>query len=105
MGMGAAWRLWALLVVCAGCGLSPASLPDGGVGAGDGDHSDSTAHPGAVPRTAQDRDGDGLCDSTEQRFGTNADSPDSDGDGLPDFIEALNGLDPSDPSVPAEDQM
>jgi hypothetical protein len=52
-----------------------------------------------------DTDGDGLCDFTEEEFGTDADAVDSDGEGLPDLTELINGFDPTDPEDPLGDQL
>ena len=59
----------------------------------------------AVPDTVLDHDSDGLCDDTEQQFGTDPRLLDSDGDGLPDLIELANGFDPSNRSDPGADQI
>ena len=49
-------------------------------------------------RVVLDSDGDGLCDTTEDEFGTDPERRDSDGDGMPDLIELGNGFDATDPS-------
>src|SRR5437868_4106863 len=52
-----------------------------------------------------DSDHDGVCDATEQMFGSNSQEADSDHDGFPDFVEVATGFDPTDPSVPGPDQV
>jgi hypothetical protein len=52
-----------------------------------------------------DSDGDGLCDFTEEEFGTNPEAVDTDRDGLPDVTELINGFDPTDPETPVGDQL
>jgi hypothetical protein len=68
-----------------------------------------TAPPPPAPVDAAtaspDSDGDGLCDATEEEFGTGPGAVDSDGDALPDLIELLNGFDATDPAAPAADQL
>jgi hypothetical protein len=59
----------------------------------------------AVPQTVLDHDGDGLCDSTEESFGTDPNVRDTDGDGLPDLIELANGFDPLNRDDPGPDQL
>lgn len=44
-----------------------------------------------------DRDGDGLSDDAEERYGSDPDNPDTDGDGFKDGIEIRNGFDPTGP--------
>lgn len=41
-----------------------------------------------------DKDGDGLSDEAEERYGTDASNPDTDGDGYLDGLEVKNGFDP-----------
>ncbi len=53
----------------------------------------------------EDRDHDGVCDSTERTIGSNPDELDSDHDGFPDAIELLNAFDPIDPNSPGVDQV
>lgn len=43
---------------------------------------------------ATDTDGEGLTDTMELIFGTDANKPDTDGDGLSDYEEVMAGLDP-----------
>jgi hypothetical protein len=57
------------------------------------------------PAKNDDRDRDGLCDSSEERIGTNPDVLDTDADGLPDVVEVLAGYNPTDPSNPGLDQL
>jgi hypothetical protein len=52
-----------------------------------------------------DGDGDGLCDVTEDEFGTDPAMIDTDGDRLPDLIELVNGFDATDPESPFDDQL
>jgi hypothetical protein len=52
-----------------------------------------------------DRDQDGLCDSTEERTRTNPDLLDTDADGFPDAVEVLANYNPTDPSTPGPDQL
>jgi hypothetical protein len=52
-----------------------------------------------------DADGDGLCDLTEDEFGTDPAAIDSDRDGLPDLTELVNGFDATDPESPVADQL
>jgi hypothetical protein len=52
-----------------------------------------------------DRDHDGLCDSSEQRLGTNPAKLDTDADGFPDVVEVLSVYDPTDPTLPGPDQV
>lgn len=59
----------------------------------------------AAPVPPRDEDNDGLCDRTERQLATSPDVADSDGDGLPDLIEASSGFEPSNATVPAEDQV
>lgn len=59
---------------------------------------------GDVP-ALPDGDGDGLCDFTEEEFGTDASAVDSDGDRLPDLTELINGFDATDPESPLGDQL
>jgi hypothetical protein len=67
-----------------------------------GDSADAT-----VPRlhVDQDRDQDGLCDTSEAELGTDPDSADTDGDGFPDAVEAIGGSDPQDPTSPGPEQL
>lgn len=44
-----------------------------------------------------DRDGDGLSDDDEKKYGTNPDNPDTDGDGYLDGVEVRNGFNPLGP--------
>jgi len=52
-----------------------------------------------------DTDGDGLCDDTEARAGTDPERSDSDGDGIADANERGNGFDPLDPDSPGIDRL
>ena len=51
-----------------------------------------------------DEDDDGLFDSLEEQFGTNATNPDTDGDGLTDWFEIMNGFDPLDYNDPTNNE-
>jgi hypothetical protein len=84
---------WAAAVL-AGCATHERAQPAAGEGAGDvpGVHYD-------------DRDGDGLCDVTEEIAGTDPDDPDTDDDTLPDVLEVAYDFGPTDPNRPAEDQV
>jgi hypothetical protein len=79
---------------------------------GCGKSSDMRGDPGhpplsdaATPGGASDRDGDGLCDTTEVEFGSDPKRSDSDADGIPDLIELGNGFDATDSTLPAGDQV
>jgi hypothetical protein len=61
--------------------------------------------PVPAPAKSDDRDQDGLCDSTEERIRTNPDVLDTDADGFPDMVEVVAGYNPSDPSTPGLDQL
>ncbi|MDD9934590.1 MAG: hypothetical protein OXT09_13355 [Myxococcales bacterium] len=97
-------RLWAwsaacvLAAVAAGCGDAPPREPtlrDPGV--------DSASVP--APGSADDNDGDGLCNGTEPDYGADPEVFDTDGDGLPDLVEVANAFDVASPGSPAEDQL
>jgi len=76
-----------------GCPDSSETMPpvllDGG-GAGDAD----------APDPLLDTDGDGLCDETENRRGTDPFEPDTDADGYTDWVEISFGYDPTLPASP-----
>ena len=69
-----------------------------------GDGGDATLDLGPArdlgPRPGADTDGDGLCDLTEIRLGTDPTKADTDGDGYPDWHETSNRSDAASGSEP-----
>lgn len=80
-GAGAAWALGLLL----GCEAPSTGLKSPTV---------------LAPPT--DADADGLCDVTEEQFGTRLDALDTDEDGIPDLPEVVFGYDAVDPDEPLD---
>lgn len=64
----------------------------------------AAAYGGRVDLDA-DTDGDGVCDATEEAYGSDIETPDSDRDGLPDLTELVANFEPSDPASPNADQI
>jgi hypothetical protein len=60
---------------------------------------------GARSDPNDDRDHDGVCNGTELALQSDPDRPDTDQDGLPDFTEAFVNFSPTDPAIPAPDQV
>jgi hypothetical protein len=56
-------------------------------------------------KLGNDHDHDGVCDSTELRYGGDLGRADSDRDGLPDLPELLAGFNPTDANSPGPDQV
>jgi hypothetical protein len=80
--------------------LTGTGCPNAYDGTSDRPMVDSGPPPDAGPRPGADTDGDGLCDLTEIRLGTNPAAADTDGDGFPDWVESANhsdGVSPADP--------
>src|SRR5262249_1763238 len=65
----------------------------------DGDELLNSTDPLVPDGPVVDSDGDGISDSAEARYKTNAGSPDMDRDGLPDNYELLLGFDPGNPDT------
>lgn len=85
-----------LLLVGACAGADAAPLDDE-AGAGGGDVA------GLAGR--EDRDGDGLCDVSEEVAGTDRDAPNTDRDRLPDLFEVAYDFNAANPDIPAADQV
>lgn len=92
-------RLLSIALAALLCGLTLGCDPGGG-----SEEDASVEGEGGTPPRV-DRDGDGLCDDTEARYGADPTLADTDSDGLPDRAEVLLGYNPSLPSSPERDQL
>lgn len=66
---------------------------------------ESAAYGGGRVDLDVDTDSDGVCDVTEEAYGSDVNTSDSDRDGLPDLTELAANFDPSDPTSPNPDQI
>jgi len=58
---------------------------------------------GEIDNPLLDTDGDGLCDATEQSYGSDPFSIDTDADTVSDYTEVRLGFDPNQPASPPRD--
>lgn len=82
-----------VMLTCAACSASPTARDP---------YADE---PAASDFEEEDRDGDGLCDSSERSLGTALSQADTDGDGLLDVHEQIAGTDPRDRFDPSADRV
>lgn len=91
------WSLGLLLILpLAACTNGPITVPSSAT-----DAPDAAADSGDTP----DRDRDGVCDATEQRYGGDIAGSDTDRDGMPDLMELIAGFNPDEPTQPSPDQV
>lgn len=91
------WSLGLLLIApLAACTNGPITVPSSAT-----DMPDAAVDDDDTP----DRDHDGVCDATEQRYGGNTKGSDTDRDGMPDLMELVAGFNPNEATQPAPDQI